>query len=174
MLELAHRLPVDLRLSTAGPRSGLPPPRQHGPAWMQIYSRIGIWGDWNIWFFTQPIIAPVLFFQQTFPPLPIEFSWTLVARPSLKNSSMLVLLLSALCSGMSSFTLQPFSALQCKRSRMEDGWLNDGQGVDFLLAWSIVCSFPLTSSPHLSVVLMLICMQPVVSVNSSEAYSPLL
>ena len=29
-------------------------------------------------------------------------------------------------SGMFSFTLQPFSALQCKRSRMEDGWLMDG------------------------------------------------
>ena len=29
-------------------------------------------------------------------------------------------------SRMSSSTLQPFSALQCKRSRMEDGWLKDG------------------------------------------------
>ena len=102
------------------------PPRQHGPAWMQIYSRIGIWGDWNIWFFTQPII--VLFFQQTFPPLPIEFSWTLVAPHSLKNSSMLVRLLSVLFSWVSSSTLQPFSALQCKRSRMEDGWLNGSIG----------------------------------------------
>ena len=91
-----------------------------------LFKNWNLGGDWNIWFFTQPIIAPVLFFQQTFPPRPIEFSWTLVASHSFKNSSMLAILLSALFSGMFSFTLQPFSALQCKRSRMEDGWLKDG------------------------------------------------
>ena len=50
------------------------------------------------------------------------------------------------------------------------------QLVDFFLAWSIVCSFPLTSSPHLSVVLMLICMQLGVWVTTSSEtlYSPLL
>ena len=61
-----------------------------------LFKNWNLGGDWNIWFFTQPIIALVLFFQQTFPPRPIEFSWTLVAPHSLKNSSLLVILLSVL------------------------------------------------------------------------------
>ena len=134
-----------------------------------LFKNWNLGGDWNIWFFTQPIIAPVLFFQQTFPSRPIEFSWTLVAPHSLKNSSMLVILLSVLFFWDVLFY---FAAIFCiAMQKVKDGgWM--AQRWDFLLAWSSVCSFPLTSSPHLSVVLIIICMQPVVSVNRSEAYSP--
>ena len=91
-----------------------------------LFKNWNLGGDWNIWFFTQPIIAPVLFFQQTFH----------LARSNSPEHLLLLILLKTLqcwrfCSllffsRMSSSTLQPFSALQCKRSRMEDGWLKDG------------------------------------------------
>ena len=103
------------------------PPRQHGPAWMQIYSRIGIWGGIGIFDFSpNPLSHQCSFSSKLFH----------LARSNSPEHLLLLILLKTLqcwrfCSllffsRMSSSTLQPFSALQCKRSRMEDGWLKDG------------------------------------------------
>ena len=122
MLELAHRLPVDLRLSTAGPRSGLRPGNtdQPGCKFIQELESGGI----GIFDFSPN-------------PLSCSFSSKLfhLSRSNSPEHLLLVLLLKTLqcwcfCSllffsDMSSSTLQPFSALQCKRSRMGDGGLKD-------------------------------------------------
>ena len=125
MLELAHRLPVDLRLSTAGPRSGLRPGNtdQPGCKFIQELESGGI-GIFD--FSPNPLSHRCSFSSKLFH----------LARSNSPEHLLLLILLKTLqcwwfCSllffsGMFSSTLQPFSALQCKRSRMEDGWLKDG------------------------------------------------
>ena len=125
MLELAHRLPVDLRLSTAGPRSGLRPGNtdQPGCKFIQELESGGI-GIFD--FSPNPLSHRCSFSSKLFH----------LARSNSPEHLLLLILLKTLqcwrfCSllffsSMSSSTLQPFSALQCKRSRMEDGWLKDG------------------------------------------------
>ena len=126
MLELAHRLPVDLRLSTAGPRSGLRPGNTDQPGCKFIQELESGGGLEYLIFHPTHYRTGALF--------PANF-FHLARSNSPEHLLLLILLKTLQCwrfcsllffSRMSSSTLQPFSALQCKRSRMEDGWLKDG------------------------------------------------
>ena len=123
MLELAHRLPVDLRLSTAGPRSLVPAPATRTSLDANLFK------NWNLGGLEYLIFHPTHYrtgalFPANFSTSPaIEFSWTLVAPHSLKNSSMLVILHSVL------FFLG-CSLLLCShflhRNAKGQGWRMDG------------------------------------------------